>query len=87
MIPDNKTFSSLRILLVICCYWYYYISLTDTLLADLQSTTTGLKHFCVVPVDGSSAVVVDTNSHVTMASRLSTDSLDTEGQVSVTNLL
>jgi len=65
---------------------YFIISLTDTLLADLQSTTTGLKQFCVVPVDGSSPVAVDSNSHVTMASRLSTDSLDAEGQVSVTNI-
>ena len=55
--------------------------LTDTLLADLQSSTTGLKHHCAVTVD---AWCVDADSESAMASRLSTDTLDSEGQVRVT---
>jgi len=54
--------------------------LTDTLLADLQSTTTELKQHSVVVVDGSSSAIVVSDSK--MASRMSTDSLDAEGQVS-----
>jgi len=57
--------------------------LADTLLADLQSTTTGLRHHCTVTADGNHAVILDSDSHSTMTSRISTDSLDAEGQVSV----
>jgi len=57
--------------------------LADTLLADLQSTTTGLRHHHTVTADGNRAVVLDGDPRSVMASRMSTDSLDPEGQVSV----
>ena len=50
-------------------------------MADLQSSTTSLRH---LTADGNHSVnAVDSGSHSTMASRLSTDSLDSEGQVTV----
>lgn len=59
----------------------------DTLLADLQSTTVGLKRRHNFTADGSSTDGVESDSHLTMASHLSTDLLDAEGQVSVTRKL
>lgn len=56
--------------------------MTDTLLADLQSTSTGLKRHYMVTVDGRSDVVVDSDTH--LASRISTDSMDAGEEVSGT---
>jgi len=53
--------------------------LTDTLLADLQSTTaTDLNHRCIIAAAAGNSA----DTSLTMSSRISTDSLDAEGQAS-----
>jgi len=57
---------------------HVWISLTDTLLADLQSSTLTVDHSC--------SATAHRHLNSTMASRLSTDSLDADGQVSFIRL-
>ena len=62
-----------------CCIVGCIVLLVDSLLADLQSTTTSLRQ--PLTANGSCA----SDSHSMMASRISTDSVDAEGQVIVTS--
>jgi len=57
--------------------------LKDTLLADLRSTTVLNPDF----IDDGHIAVLHCDSQHVMASRLSTDSLDAEGQVSFSRML